>query len=189
MITEQSISEPPEKKQAVLPGPLPYKLARFQKLLIKSPGASPTDIALRVYDCKDRHSASTIAAQNLKKLGISRLDIMERAGLTDERDAADLRKLREAKKVVSAVITGNDAGAADKDFIEVDDNQTQFKALELTYKIKGAFSDEKQGQGGDIINNFLTIVDRVNIANINSPDKGLSIGRSESDQFNKYLAQ
>jgi len=182
------VEQGPSPHKSNLPGPMPYKLARFQKMLVKNPSLHPTDIALRIYDCKDRNSASAIASQNLRKLGISKDELMERVGLSDIADAEDLARLRKAKKVVSAVVTDKDAGAADKDFIEVDDNHTQFKALELTYKIKGAFNDDKRGVG-DNTQNFLTIVENVNIANVQSDGKGIDIGREESKNFNSYLAK
>jgi len=170
------------------PKRLALKFNKFKRLYYSRLDLTPSQIAAKVYDCQDDKSASTIACQNLKKLGIGRSEVLERLGLTDEADAADLARLRKAKKVVSAIFTGSEAGAADKDFIEVEDNGTQLKALELTFKVKGAFSDEKQGPG-DHINNFLTIVENVNVANIQAPKKGIEIERSQSPDFNKYLAK
>ena len=157
-------------------------------MYITHPEMTPTEIALACYDCAKPTTAAVIASQNLKKLNISRQDLFDRMGLSDEEDLKDLARLRKAKKVVSAVFTGSEAGAADKDFIDVDDNGTQLKALELTFKVKGAFNEEK-AQGGDQINNFLTIVESVNQVNMIRPDKGITIERSESDNFNKYLAK
>lgn len=185
------IVDDPSKTPAPVGKPstkIPYKLKRFQKLYLTHPEMTPTEIAEKVYDCAKKTTAAVIASQNLKKLNITRQDIFDRMGLSDEEDVKDLARLRKAKKVVSAIITGEDAGAADKDFIEVDDNGTQLKALELTFKVKGAFNDDKAGPG-DHITNFLTIVESVNVANITRTDKGITIEQAESANFNKYLAK
>jgi hypothetical protein len=50
-------------------------------------------------------------------------------------------QLLEATKVVSARTTGKDADSQTDDFIDVPDYQTQYKALELGYKVKGKLKD------------------------------------------------
>lgn len=62
--------------------------------------------------------------------------------LPDEKLAAKHDELLFAKKVVSAKIVGKDANEQTDDFIEVDDYQTQIKALDLAYKVKGKTQDK-----------------------------------------------
>lgn len=127
------------------PKGLTLKQRKFRKELFKT--GKPTESAMRAYDCKDRRSAGQIAYENLKKLDISMIELMERMGLTAERDAEDLKKLRKAQKVIGylhqykknkdgQVEKANPDEAVSNEFVEVDDNQTQLKALELTFKLK-----------------------------------------------------
>ena len=58
---------------------LTLKQRKWIKEYIKTGNA--TEAAMRVYDCKDRESASAIGTQNLGKLSIP--DLMEDMGLTD----------------------------------------------------------------------------------------------------------
>ena len=63
----------------------------------------PTEAAMRVYDCKDRNSASSIASENLRKLEFTMNDILESMGLTIEEDISDLKRLRKAKRVIGYI--------------------------------------------------------------------------------------
>lgn len=108
---------------------LTLKQRRFRKELIKT--LSPTEAAMKVYDCKDKHSAAQIAYENLKKLDISLIELMEKMGLTDEEDTKDLMRLRKAVYV-------------NKNGLEVADSTIQLKALELTYKLKGQLKDKHE---------------------------------------------
>lgn len=125
---------------------LTLKQRKFRKELLKT--LSPTEAAMRAYDCKDRLVAAVIANQNLKKLNISMPELMDQMGLTDEEDIKDLMRLRKAVKQISCNVfikkDGEMKGADGKslDFIEVDDNLTQLKALELTCKLKGRLRDK-----------------------------------------------
>ena len=49
------------------------------------------------------------------------------------------KKLLNAKKVISAVVTGQDADEKTDDFIEVDDCPTQLKALDMAYKVRDKY--------------------------------------------------
>jgi phage terminase small subunit len=124
--------------------PLTYKQRIFIKELLKT--FSPTEAAMRAYNCKDRLSARVIASQNLSKLNISLIDLMEKAGLGTEEDLADLTRLSKAKRIQACdVYVQNENGQFkinenSNDFIEVDDNQVQLKALELRLKLKGKLS-------------------------------------------------
>lgn len=102
------------------------KQRKFIKELISC--QEPTEAAFRVYNCKDRNSAKVIASQNLTKLNISSAELMEKMGISDEEDTKDLKRLRKAKYL--------------HHFSEMDDNATQLKALELTYKLKGKLKDK-----------------------------------------------
>ena len=61
-------------------------------------------------------------------------DEYARVGITQQYMAAKTAQWLEAKKVVSARITGKDANGQTDDFIEVDDYQTQLKAAEMVRK-------------------------------------------------------
>lgn len=130
---------------------LTLKQRRFQKELIKT--LSPTEAAMRAYNCKDRLSARNIASENLAKLGISMADLMDKMGLTNEEDVRDLMRLRKAQKVIGYLhqYKKDEDGKIEKiepdevvsnEFVTVDDNQVQLKALELTAKLKGNIKDK-----------------------------------------------
>jgi len=126
-------------------GKLTLKQRAFLKQLSKT--LNPTEAAFQVYDCKDRASARVIACENLTKLNIPFNTLMEKMGLTEEEDIKDLKRLRKAKKLHACDIFIRDDNGKLKvnknsnDFIEIDDNQAQLKALELTQKMKGRLKD------------------------------------------------
>lgn len=105
----------------------------FKTMLVNNPFLKPVDIVMTVYRCKDRHSARNIANNNLKKLGITMKEILERQGLTDERDAKDLIKLRKAKTWKQV---GKNLWKQENDSI------IQLKSLELTRRLKGDFDKD-----------------------------------------------
>lgn len=100
-----------------------------------------TECAMRVYDCKDRWSASNIGGENVKKLGVGAL--MDHMGLSDTRLISKLDELVDAKRTVSA-ISGKDANAGTVDFIDVPDYQTQVKALDIALKLKKKYDPPVQ---------------------------------------------
>jgi len=170
------------------------KFKKFIKIYINRPDLTPSAIAKMVYNCSTNDSARAIANENLRKLSIGREEILARYGLTDEEDASDLARLRKAKRIqnVNILLKKTPDGKLQvqdtDDFIEVDDNNAQLKALELTYKVKGAFVDKTEAPG-DRVNNILTIIENVNVAQITTPGKGISIGREQSSDLAEYLAK
>ena len=65
-----------------------------QRLFIKelTKCLSPTEAAMRTYNCKDRLSARNIASENMAKLGITMTELMDRMGLGVEEDIADMKR-------------------------------------------------------------------------------------------------
>lgn len=134
------------------------KLELFKKELLgsldKGIFITPTEAAMRVYDCKNRLVAAVIASQNLIKLNISMADLLNRMGITDEEDVNDLKRLRKAQKLQSCnVFVKKDKDGKytinenSNDFIEVDDGNIQIKALELTCKLKGNLKNRLELSG------------------------------------------
>lgn len=136
------------------------KLTVKQRLFLKELVAtlSPTEAAMRIYNCKDRNSAKVIASQNLTKFNFTMPELMDKMGLGIEEDISDLKRLRKAKRVIGYLhqYKKNKKGEIKKvdkispdevvsnEFIEVDDNQAQLKALELSLKIKGYLKEKTE---------------------------------------------
>ena len=135
------------------------KQRKFRKKLIKT--LSPTEAAFRAYNCKDRKVAAVIASQNLLKLNISLPDLMDSMGLTDEEDVKDLQRLRKAQKLQTCdIYVKKEDGKVtinknSNDFIEVDDNAIQIKALELSLRLKGRLKDKVEHSVDDSIKSLL----------------------------------
>lgn len=137
------------------------KLILFQKLLLRNPTTSPTEIAMRTYKCKNRLVAAVIACQNLIKLNISIAELMTRTpGMSDEDDLIHLERLKNAKKIQSCNVfvkkdkEGNyKINENSNDFVEVDDNKAQLGALNLSMKLKGHLRDkvELTGKDGEVL--------------------------------------
>jgi phage terminase small subunit len=129
---------------------LTIKQRRFLKALIRT--FSPTEAAMQTYNCKDRLVARVIASQLLTKLNINWQELLNKMGLDDAQDVTDLIRLRSAKRAINASIYVDKDGKIVQDYessgaIEVDDNQTQLKALELTLKLKGYLKDKLEHSG------------------------------------------
>src|SRR3990167_5354636 len=127
------------------------KFLTFKREYLKNPLVSPTNLALQIYDCQDVHSANSIATENLSKLGLTLTDLMNRhPDLSNIDDLNDLQRLSHAKKFQDCDVFIKDENGKLKinknsnDFIEVDDNQTQSKILELRLKLKGHLRNENQ---------------------------------------------
>ena len=73
-------------------------------------------------------------------------DLMEKSGLGNAVLLSKHRELLNASKTVSA-ISGKDANAGSVDFIEVPDSTVQVKALDLAYKLRGAYIDKVEISG------------------------------------------
>ncbi len=132
---------------------LTVKQRIFIKELTKT--LSPTEAAMRAYDCKDRLVARVIASQNLSKLNISMTELMDKMGLGLEEDIADMKRLRKGQKVVGYLnqYKKDKDGKIEKiepdeivsnEFVYVDDNPVQLKALELSLKLKGYLKDKQE---------------------------------------------
>ena len=67
---------------------------------------------------------------------------LDKKGLTDEKIVDKLIELIEAKRQTSATITYGEADEKTMDFIEVPDNPTRIKALELLIKLKSLIGNE-----------------------------------------------
>ena len=85
--------------------------------------------------------------EKLVKVGLA--DAFEQAGLTDKAIIAHALEGLASMRTVSAIITGKDAGAADKDFIDVPDWTSRHKYFiticELTNRLK------RNGEAGNNI--------------------------------------
>jgi hypothetical protein len=118
------------------------KEKKFVKLLALT--GDPTLAAEKSYDVKDRHSASSIAGQNLKKLaGMD--EILEKHNVTDDYLAEKIKEGLEANRVISAVNTDKLANGATTDFIEVPDHLVRHKYLETTLKLKNKYPKNETG--------------------------------------------
>lgn len=144
-----TIDKPAKKK-------LTIKQRKFIRELIRC--GNPTEAARRVYNISDTttSTAKCIAHQNLTKLNYTFNDLMEKMGVTDEADIELLKKLRSAtKNQVCDIYVQKDEDGNYKinnnmnSFIEVDDNQTQVKALELTMRLKGRLKESANGNGNN----------------------------------------
>ncbi|MCG3177337.1 MAG: hypothetical protein MOGMAGMI_02309 [Candidatus Omnitrophica bacterium] len=101
----------------------------------------PSNIAAagRAAGYKDRQSAyKTLQKTEVKEIVDAFAQAFTKA-IPDETLISKHKKLLNAKKVVSAVITGKDADEKDHDFIEVDDCAVQLKALDMAYKVRDKY--------------------------------------------------
>lgn len=62
--------------------------------------------------------------------------LLDKKGLTDYKIINKLIELLEAKKIISANVVHGEAGVKTNEFVEVPDNQTRVKALELLVKLR-----------------------------------------------------
>lgn len=120
--------------------PRTIKEKKFVKEYLKTGNA--TEAAAKVYDVSNRASAGAIGGENLQKLTISQ--ILDNAGLTDEKIGKTLNEAIEANKPIGA-INSKDADSSTMDFIDVPDWQARLKATELASKIKGHLKDRIVG--------------------------------------------
>lgn len=80
------------------------------------------------------------------------LEVLEDAGVTDDKLAVVMQEGLNANKVISAKIVGKDADGQTDDFIEVPDHPTRHKFMESSLKIKG---HSKQDGVGNTYNTFV----------------------------------
>jgi|GEM_PF-5656278 Terminase small subunit. len=127
------------------------KEKRFVKEYLAN-GGNGMQAVLKVYDVKDLNSASTIAAENLRKLTIT--DHMEKIeGLRPQDLLLVLLEGLSAKKQVGA-ISGRGAGEGTVDFVDVEDYAVRHKYLETALKLGGHL---RQQDGGNSVN-FLQFI-------------------------------
>ena len=102
-------------------------------------------------------SAEVLASRIVKEPKVKRtlLALMEKAGLSDKRLLEVHSEMLDASKTVSIIpkkgeTEGRDATASSVEFVDVPDWQARGKALEMGYKLKGAFIEkhEVSGPGG-----------------------------------------
>ena len=120
--------------------PKTVKERKFVKEYLKN-GGNATQAAMKAYDASSYNSAHVIGAENIRKLTIS--DILDKAGLTDEKIGSVLTEAAEATKPISAT-SGRDASEASMDFIEVPDWNARLKSIELAGKMKGHFIEKRE---------------------------------------------
>lgn len=86
-----------------------------------------------------------------RKFQSALMKAINKAGLTDRRLAKKHAELLDAQKTVSTV-SGKDASSGSVDFVDVPDHQVQVKALDLAYKLKGAYVEKVEvAHSGNII--------------------------------------
>jgi len=86
--------------------------------------------------------------------------LADKLGLTDNKLIKKHVELLDATKTVSTV-SGKDAGAGTVDFVDVPDYQTQCKAVDMGYKVKGHYVERHEiGEAGE----FSGIADRIRAA-------------------------
>jgi hypothetical protein len=90
-------------------------------------------------------ASETYVSEVLKKTEVIETiqSLMAKHGLDDASILRAHSEMMQATKVVSA-IGGKDAGAGSVDFIDVPDWQARGKAIEMGYKLKGAFVEKKE---------------------------------------------
>lgn len=109
--------------------PKTIKEKKWAKEYVKTGNA--TEAAARVYDVKNRDSANAVGNENIAKLSF--VEILDKAGVTDERLAETLNEAMVANKLHSSP-TEPDR--------EVADWQARLKATELATKAKGHLKDD-----------------------------------------------
>ena len=121
------------------------KAAIKRKKLIAGIVAGKTQKQAAIDAGYSKKTAETQASQILKEPQVkSNLEkALDKAGLTDKRLADKHIELLDAQKTVSAV-SGKDAGAGTVDFVDVPDYQTQARALDMAYKLKGGYVEKHE---------------------------------------------
>lgn len=151
-VDRHGIHPPDEFKPGVGQGRYPAKYVQFKKYLFDHPELTPTQCARNVLGIKDTKNKypATWAARCMKILGITHQDIFDRIGLTDEQDVLDLLRMRKATRTV------RNAFGQPVDYEENFD--IQYKALELTLKIKKALGNQDANTNPNSQNNIQIII-------------------------------
>ena len=112
---------------------LTYKQRRFVDEFVRNNGNSTLAAKAAGYKQATHSGAENVTKDNVK--GAIR-QLMDKKGITWGRIADKLSEGLDAKKVVSAIITGKDADSRTDDFIEVPDYATQHKFMDSAIKIR-----------------------------------------------------
>jgi len=110
---------------------LTLKQRKWIKEYIKTGNA--TEAAMRVYDCKDRESASAIGTQNLGKLSFP--ELMEEMELTD---------ITLMNVGAEGMTKANKIHGTNDNFVEIPDYATRHKYWETMLKLKRKLGVENQ---------------------------------------------
>jgi len=89
-------------------------------------------------------SAHAIADETLKNPKVKKAltELMEESGLSNSRLLEKHRELLNAQKIVS-IVCGQEGNSATVEYTEVPDYAIQARALEMAYRLQGAFAPEK----------------------------------------------
>lgn len=120
---------------------LTLKQAKWLQLYIETGNATQSAISAYNLDPKRQYGvARAMGSENLAKLNV--IELMEELNLSDHRLFTKLSDLLDAQKPISGLINSKDADEKTMDFIDVPDNQTQVKALDIALKLKGRYPKE-----------------------------------------------
>jgi len=125
-------------KKAITAKELTTRQKMFLKEYFKT--GNGTRSAMKVYNCKNVHSASSLASETLSKLEDVVRSMMEVRGLTLGKIIDVVNEGTEANKVISAMVVNEkgdgmkQANSMTKDFVEVPDHPTRLKAVEIAAK-------------------------------------------------------
>lgn len=123
--------------------PKTLKERKFLKVYAETGNA--TEAASQSYNVIDRDSARSLGTQILAKLSI--VDILDKAGVTDDKIASTIRGGMKAKRTISSSNPSRDADQNTNDFIDVPDWTNRLKATELASKIKGHLKERIEHSG------------------------------------------
>lgn len=117
------------------------KLTVKQRKLVNGVAEGKTQKQAAIDAGYSEKCAKEIASQELNKpsLKATLQDLMEHMGLSDGALLIKHRELLNAQKQLSGV---REAGSESVEFVEVPDHVVQCKALEMAYKLKGAFTEK-----------------------------------------------
>lgn len=123
----------PEKKKR--------RLTPKQGKFVRALKEDPTNVAAaaRKAGYRDRNEGYVALQNPAVKAEVDAFMSAFQKAIPDSTLISKHKKLLNAKKVVSAVITGKDADERTDDFIEVDDCQTQIKALDMAYRVRDKY--------------------------------------------------
>jgi len=159
------MGEGPSYKRRANPSPKGHRemvkgLTPKERKLIKGVASGKTRQKAAIDAGYSKRSAHSTATDILKKPKIQAAltDLMDKMGLSDRCLLGIHKEMLGAHKTVSVIpvkgeTEGRDATASSVEFVDVPDWQARGKALEMGYKLKGAFIDRKEisGPGGEPI--------------------------------------